>query len=154
MKLIVDKLGLIGHVTDIHARRLPRFIDRDDVRGVVFLRVVKDTPHFDPAVSTYGNFLSIRIRGAVVDAVRAQCVGRTRFVKGALLSLNFCDLEQDENLAESKERSAAQVMTDPYPDAARLLAIAARALDAQQSAVVYLYFLQDQPMREVAKVLR
>lgn len=61
------------------AARCPRWVDRDELLGEAALALVEASRRFDPARGVpFGAYAARRVRGALLDSLRAQGSGRSR----------------------------------------------------------------------------
>ncbi len=70
--LIEDNLDLVNHIVFQVAVHFPRHVDRDDLARAGALGLVEAARRFDDSVGVpFQRFAAQRIRGAIIDAVRA-----------------------------------------------------------------------------------
>jgi len=71
-RLIEDNLDLVRNVVFQVAVRFPRHVDREELHRAGSLGLVEAARRYDPARGVpFGHFAAQRIRGAILDAVRA-----------------------------------------------------------------------------------
>ncbi len=71
--LVEQHLHLVDHIVRQMASTYPRHVDRDELRNAGALGLVDAARKFDPAAEVpFGRYAMIRIRGAVIDSVRAR----------------------------------------------------------------------------------
>lgn len=71
--LVEEHLDLVNHVVFQVAVRLPNHVDRDELARAGALGLVEAARRFDPSRGVpFGSFATRRIRGAIIDALRAS----------------------------------------------------------------------------------
>lgn len=71
-RLIEDNLELVNHIVFQVAVHFPRHVDRDDLARAGALGLVEAAQRFDESKGVpFQRFAAQRIRGSIIDAVRA-----------------------------------------------------------------------------------
>jgi RNA polymerase sigma factor (sigma-70 family) len=68
--LVAEHFSYIRAGVRSRAAKIPYEMDRDDIVGFVFVRIVNEAQHYDPARGTFKTWLKARVNGGVADAVR------------------------------------------------------------------------------------
>lgn len=72
-RLVTENLALVGYLVAEFAARVPAHVDRDDLAGSGMVGLVQASHAYDPARGVpFARFASMRIRGAIVDELRAR----------------------------------------------------------------------------------
>jgi RNA polymerase sigma factor (sigma-70 family) len=106
--LVAEHFSYIRTGVKLRAKGLPWQVDRDDIVGCVYVRIVKDVSRYDRALGTFKTWLRGRMAGAVGDALRALTVG-TRTYPVIERQLKRPDLLIDEAKAPN---SAAHLIAE------------------------------------------
>src|SRR5262249_17351457 len=70
--LVLENLPIVSMVVQRLAPKLPRSIDRDDVRSAGILGLIDAATRFDPMRSVrFRTYAEVRVRGAVLDYLRS-----------------------------------------------------------------------------------
>jgi len=70
--LVLDNLGIVSFVMQRLTPKLPRSIDRDDIRSVGILGLTDAASRFDPTRSVrFRTYAEVRVRGAILDYLRS-----------------------------------------------------------------------------------
>ena len=93
--LVAEHFSYIRTGVKLRAKGLPWQVDRDDIVGCVYVRIVKDATRYDRALGTFKTWLRGRMAGAVGDALRALAPG-TRTYPVSERQLRRPDLLIDE----------------------------------------------------------
>jgi RNA polymerase sigma factor (sigma-70 family) len=106
--LVAEHFSYIRTGVKLRADRLPFHIDRDEIVGCVYVRIVKDATMYDRALGTFKTWLQGRLVGAMCDALRALRPG-TRTYPVQEVQLRRPDLLLDE---EKTPNSAAHLIAE------------------------------------------
>jgi RNA polymerase sigma factor (sigma-70 family) len=71
-ELVIEHLGLVEILADVAARRLPRWLDRDDLVQTGRIGLLQAAERYEPERGTFRTFASMRILGAIYDAFRRK----------------------------------------------------------------------------------
>lgn len=72
-RLVVENIGLVVHIANRVANRLPADIDREDLIAAGMLGLVEAATRFDPERGMpFAAFAGLRIEGAVLDCLRSM----------------------------------------------------------------------------------
>jgi len=113
-KLITDNLSLVKYVVNKFIIYLPSFVDKDDLIEYGVIGLLEASERFDPCMDTkFGTFAVSRIRGAILDHLRAQdWLPRSVRDKVSLAREAYATLEQKLNRPPLPEEIAAELKID------------------------------------------
>ncbi len=121
---------------------MPRQVNRDDVLGVVLIRIVTEAPKYDVAQGTFKTWLNHRVRGGVIDAVR-KLYGDGRYEHQKHIRPN----QEDQLRLDLPSESAIQLGIPAFVD--RLLG----AVSVRTRHVLFLRFYMGFGIKEIAAQL-
>ena len=71
--LVSGHLALVEHVVNEYAFKVPRHVDRDELRSAAMLGLAQAASAFDPAAGVpFGHYARSRMRGAILDELRGR----------------------------------------------------------------------------------
>jgi RNA polymerase sigma factor for flagellar operon FliA len=113
-KLVLENIGLVHHVLGKMSSYLPPNLDYEDLVQQGLVGLVEAANTFDPTKEIrFSTYAYIRIRGAIIDVLRAQGWGsRGGASKASLIEDIFNDLEKQLGREPSMEELAGALSID------------------------------------------
>jgi RNA polymerase sigma factor FliA len=72
-QLVTGNIPLVGYIVNEFASRLPAHVDRDDLAGAGMIGLVQAAQAYDDSRGVpFARYASVRIRGSIVDELRAR----------------------------------------------------------------------------------
>ncbi|MBM4055507.1 MAG: FliA/WhiG family RNA polymerase sigma factor [Planctomycetes bacterium] len=113
-RLVTENLSLVKYVVNKFSIYLPSFVEKDDLVEYGVIGLLEASERFDPCKDTkFGTFAVSRIRGAILDYLRAQdWLPRSVRDKVSLARETYATLEQKLNRPPLPEEVAAELNID------------------------------------------
>ena len=109
--LVEEHLPLVQHVVLQVAGHFPRHVDRQELARAGALGLVEAAQRFDPSAGVpFDRFAARRIRGAILDAVRA-----VDWAPRSVRALGRALEAAEQDLANDARRGAVDGPTSPRP---------------------------------------
>jgi RNA polymerase sigma factor for flagellar operon FliA len=133
-QLVTSHLRLVQNIAGYEARRLPRWIEMDEILAAGYLGLCQAADRFDPRHGkTFANWASLRIHGAIIDNFQGPRYPR-RYVQmpGEWLG------EEPDTFVMRDRRKRSRI--DPVPDLPEILidrsSVLDELIDREQCVVV------------------
>jgi RNA polymerase sigma factor (sigma-70 family) len=69
--LILDHISLVHKLVYLKSKKLPRWVDIEEVKSSAYLGLVEAAHHFQSSLSSFSTYAFIRINGAINDYLRS-----------------------------------------------------------------------------------
>jgi RNA polymerase sigma factor for flagellar operon FliA len=127
-QLVRSHLPLVGHLVRTVAGRVPVYVDRAELTSAAMYALASSARSFDPSIGTpFASFATIRIRGALTDALRGMDWA-SRSVRDRARALDSTREELTQMLGRTpNSREIAEAMGVSVGEVAAMLADADRA---------------------------
>lgn len=161
--LVVENLALVGYQVSQMITRVPAHIRREDLASAGAMALVQASRAFAPERGVpFARYATIRIRGALVDELRAMDWmsrgGRQKARRidelGAQMAAQLGRVPEDEEIAQVMGLDAADVREVRAAAAVRTVSLDADPLEAERLEVEGLLPEEGVLFREQLKVLR
>ncbi|MCF6147160.1 MAG: FliA/WhiG family RNA polymerase sigma factor [Candidatus Kuenenia sp.] len=113
-RLVIENLSLVKYVVNKFTIYLPSFVEKEDLVEYGVIGLLEASERFDPCMDTkFGTFAVSRIRGAILDYLRAQdWLPRSVRDKVSLAREVYATLEQRLNRPPLPEEIAEELKID------------------------------------------
>jgi RNA polymerase sigma factor (sigma-70 family) len=145
--MVTQHLSLALKVANLFARKLPRWLSRDDLRQEAVLGLMRAAHDFDPAYGVaFGTYAGPKIKGAIFDWLRRQ---------DHLKRIHRQELQRQglEHRLEQLDPDLVvpTVGPEPIPESATLLKIAMRPLCRDERDIAWRCFGLGQTQAQIAE---
>lgn len=150
-----DRIAICQH------RRLPRFVQLDDVKQAAYMGLIKATRSFDPdRGASFKTFARYRIVGAIADDLRLSDWGTRGARRDGMVTHHSFFSEVRPNAVFDNDREwydvedlAINVSEDVMVDLDNKAEVAAhlRGLSSRDRAIMVMYYMRSMTMLEIGR---